>query len=348
MTMEVIYHFVPYGEVLVPEKDTFALDVGMKTVPGVIDHHHPEAEPECTASLLVKHPELIFNHLDPAEFARRRPQERRIKIITHRLPDFDAVASIFICLKLLETGQVDPYLEEIAVYTRMVDSASLPKSLDLTATPYSILRAIFASLKKEGDEGNFERIEEGLRLMHFLYTKSEEGYDIIDNRTLFAAVDRYEKAMKRVEEDYFQYLLELEKFPKLSLYLPSVSGDKKILVDGLICRNPKSFLLREWARRDRNNSPHGEGFGFLLTAFGHHRYILGVDPDRGVNLKGLGDLLNQKEEEKRKSLNRPMTYRWYDGNCPFFNYRIIDSPQDGPALSFQEIVRLVIQFGSSK
>jgi len=346
--MEVSYHFVPYGEVLNPEKDTFALDVGMKTVPGVIDHHHPEAEPECTASLLVKHPELVFQHVDPAEMASRNKAERKLKIITHRLPDFDAVASIFICLKMLETGQVDASLIEIAEYARLVDSASLPKSIDLTATPYSILRAIFATLKKEGDEANYERVEEGLRLMHFLYTKSEEGYEITENRALFAAVDRYEKAMRRVEEDYFQYLLEVHQFPKITLYLPSVSGDRRLPVDGLICRNPKSFLLREWARRDRTNSPHGEGFGFLLTAFGNYRYILGVDPDRGVNLKGLGDLLNQKEEEKRKSLNRPFTYRWYDGNCPFFNFRIIDSPQDGPSLSLHEIVRLVIQFGSSK
>lgn len=346
--MEVTYHFVPYGEVLNPEKDTLALDVGMKTVPGVIDHHHPDAEPECTASLLVKHPDLIFKHVDPAEMAKRRQSDKKLKIITHRLPDFDAVASVFICLKLLETGQVNSSLAEIAEYTRMVDSASLPKSIDLTATPYSILRALFAMMKKEGEESNLDRIEEGLRLMSFLYAKSEEGYEISENRPLFAAVDRYEKAMRRVEEDYFQYLLEAGQFPKLTLYLPSISGNKRVPVDGLICRNPKSFLLREWARRDRVNSPQGEGFGFLLTCFGNYRYILGVDPDRGVNLKGLGDLLNQKEQERRKYANRPFTFRWYDGNCPFFNYRIIDSPQDGPSLSFQEIVRLVIQFGSAK
>lgn len=346
--MEVTYHFVPYGEVLNPEKDTLALDVGMKTVPGVIDHHHPESEPECAASLLVKHPDLIFKHIDPTEIAKRSQSDKKLKIITHRLPDFDAVASIFICLKLLENGQVDSSLANIADYARMVDSASLPKSIDLTATPYSILRAIFAMIKKDGDESNLNRIEEGLRLMSFLYTKGEEGYKISENRPLFAGVDRYEKAMRRVEEDYFQYLLEVDQFPKITLYLPLISGDKRIPVDGLICRNPKSFLLREWARRDRAKSPQGKGFGFLLTCFGNYRYILGVDPDWGVNLKGLGDLLNQKEEEKRKYANRPFTFRWYDGNCPFFNFRIIDSPQDGPSLTFQEIVRLVIQFGSAK
>lgn len=344
--MNVTFRFVPYGEVLFPEKDTVGLDVGLKTVPGVIDHHHPEAEPECTASLLLKHPELILDHIPPAEWSRRQPAERNLKIITHRLPDFDAIASIFITLQLLEKGMVDHSLHVIAAYTKLADSASLPKSIDLTATPYSILRALFAGTKKEADEENRERVEEGLRLLRFLASKIEEGYEIMENRPLFAAVDRYEKAMRRIEEDYFYYLTDLNRATKISLYLPLIHGQGKILVDGLICRQPKSFLFKEWARRDRTNSPRAQGFGFLLTSFGHQRYIMGVDPEIGVNLKGLGDWLNQKEEEKRKALNRPLLFRWYDGNCPFFNFRIIDSPQDGPCLSYQEIVDLVLQFGS--
>jgi len=345
--MNLVFSFVPYGEVLTPEKDTLSLDVGMKTVPGVIDHHHPEAEPECTASLLVKHPELIFDHLDPIEWAKRLDADKKLRFITHRLPDFDAIASIFISLKLLETGQVDTPLAELASYTKLVDSASLPKSIDLTATPYSILRALFAVMRKEGDQGNLQRVDEGLRLMRFLYSKREEGYEFFENRPLFAAVDRYEKAMRRVEEDYFQYLVEVERFIKMTLYLPSVAGDRRIPVDALLCRNPKSFLLREWAKRDLIHSLHGEGFGFILTAFGAHRFILGVDPERGVNLRGLGDLLNEKEAEKRKNNQRPLPFRWYDGNCPFFNFRIIDSPQDGPSLTFQEIVELLLQFGAN-
>ncbi len=345
--MNIHYRFVPYGEVLYPQKDTICLDVGMKTVPGVIDHHHPEAEPECTASLLIKHPNLVWQHINLAEWKNRPSPQRNLWMITHRLPDFDAIASIFIVLQLLELGEVNSSLEEIAAYAKMVDSATLPKLIDLAATPYSIFRAILANLKKEGDEGNLERVEQGLHFIQFLYTKSQEGYDIIENRALFSAVDRYEKAMRRVEEDYFQYLIDVQQGTKLTLYLPSTTDKDKKPIDGLIRRNPKSFLLREWARRDRINSTHGAGFGFLMTCFGQHRYILGVDPEQGVNLKGLGDLLNQREQEKRKAAGRPFTFRWYDGGCPLFNYRIIDSPQDGPELSYQEIVNLLLQFGSS-
>jgi len=61
--MEVTYQFVNYGEDLKPAKGVLVLDVGMKTVPGVIDHHHPEAEVECTASLIAKHPYLVLDHI---------------------------------------------------------------------------------------------------------------------------------------------------------------------------------------------------------------------------------------------------------------------------------------------
>lgn len=111
------------------------------------------------------------------------------------------------------------------------------------------------------------------------------------------------------------------------LYLPGSQGPGPELVDGLVVQNPKSFLLKEWARRDVFNSPLGRGFSFLLTNLGHRRFIIGVDPEAGVNLRGLGSLLNQREKEKRERLGRPVSERWYEGNCPFFDYRIIDSPR---------------------
>ena len=135
------YRFVPYGTRFEAEKNTLVLDVGMKTVPGIIDHHHPDAEPECTASLIVKHPSLVLNHIEKERIAN-------LQFITHRRPDFDAVASIFLSLKLLETGNVDPNMEKIAHYTKLVDSASLPKSWDLPSTPYAILRALFLKIRK--------------------------------------------------------------------------------------------------------------------------------------------------------------------------------------------------------
>jgi hypothetical protein len=76
--MGITFEFVPYGSRLDPQPGTIVLDVGMKMVPGVIDHHQPGAEPECAASLVVKHPGLVLDHIPTAEGL--------VKIITHRTP----------------------------------------------------------------------------------------------------------------------------------------------------------------------------------------------------------------------------------------------------------------------
>jgi len=343
--MEVNYQFVNYGEDLSPEKGALVLDVGMKTVPGVIDHHQPSAEVECAASLITKHPHLVLDHLKKEEWMEKEGEALKLKIITHRLPDFDSVSSIFLALRLLKTGSVDPSMEKISSYARMVDSANLPKEIDLTSTPYSILRALFASIKKEEEENNLERVKEGLKFMNFLHSKSEEGYEIMENRVLFSGIERYERAMQKAKDDYFNYLLDISRAQKFKLFLPLIQEGVKKKVSGLVVKNPRSFLLKEWARRDRENSPLGEGFTFLTTNFGNKRYIIGVDPQKGVNLKGLGDLLNQKEAEKRAQEARPLAFRWYDGNCPFFNFRIIDSPQDGTSLGHEEVVKILLSFG---
>jgi len=342
--MDVIYEFVPYGERFDPQPATIVLDVGMRTVPGVIDHHHPEAEPECTASLIAKHPELVLDHLGlfraPAPGALLPP----LRVITHRFPDFDSLASIFLTLKLLEIGRMNPSLERLARYTCMVDSASLPEEIDLSSTPYSILRALFAGARREEAEINQERVAEGLRFMSFLYAKSEEGYEIEQNRRLFSGIDRFERAMRKVENDYFQYLDDLSRAERIVLDLPLSDRSGRRRVDGLVVRNPSSFLLKEWCRRDLVQSSLGKGFSLLVTNFGGQRYILGVDPRRGVNLRGLGAILNQKEKKAREAQGRPMARAWYVGNCPFFDYRIVDSPQEGTALNHKDVMECLWEF----
>ena len=333
--MEIGFRFVNYGERFEPQPQTLVLDVGMKTVPGVIDHHHPEAEPECTASLIAKYPQFVLEHIKAAY---------PFTIITHRLPDFDSLASIFLATKLLETGRIDASMKKIADYTKLVDSASLPKNLDLSGTPYAILRALFSGSKKSEEVVNRDRLAEGSKFMRLLYGKAEEALDIVENRGLFAGIDRYEQAMRKVEDDYFAYLSDLGRGKTLSLMLPRVDLTGRKKVDGLIVSNPRSFLTKEWARRDKEHPEQGEGFAFLMNSFGNMRFILGVDPEQGVNLKGLGRMLNEKEQEKRAEQEWPMV-SWYEGNCPFFNYRIIDSPQDGTALSHDEIVEVIKAYG---
>lgn len=63
--------------------------------------------------------------------------------------------------------------------------------------------------------------------------------------------------------------------------------------------------------------------------------------------RSLVDWLTQKEAAKKNESGRALNDRCYDGNCPFFNYRIIDSSQDGPSLKYQEIVDTLISFSQN-
>jgi hypothetical protein len=120
--MEITYDFVDYGEDLEPQPGVLVVDVGMRTVPGVIDHHHPDAEPECAASLVVKHPGLVLDHLRPDG----APPPERCHIITHRYPDFDAAAASRGAPA--RDGRVDGAMQDLAAYARSVDSSLPPRS----------------------------------------------------------------------------------------------------------------------------------------------------------------------------------------------------------------------------
>ena len=191
---------------------------------------------------------------------------------------------------------------------------------------------------------NLERVKEGIKFINFLYQKAREGHEITENSLIFSGIDRYEKAMMKIRDDYFNYISDLKSNQKIIITLPLSNGKGVKKVDGLIVRNPKSFLLKEWAKRDFRNTVFKKGFSFLMTNFWNKRYILGVDPESGTYLKGLGDLLNEKEEKKREKLGKSSNSKWYDGNCPFFNFRIIDSPRGGTVLNHQEILETLFDF----
>jgi hypothetical protein len=335
------FKFADYGTPFDPAPDTLVLDVGMKAIPGVIDHHHPEAEAECATSLIAKYPGLVLDHIRPLS----SPAERRLTVITHRLPDFDALAAIFLSLRLIETGRFDPAMTALAAYTKTVDSSTLPPDIDLAATPYAVLRALFAGARKSEEEINRDRLDEGLKFMRFLHARASEGMDIVENKRLFRGLDRYERAVRKVGEDHQYYLSDALRSPKFTLSLPRIDGSGRKTIDGLSVENPHCFLLKEWARRDSTHAPGGRGFSFVMAQYGTSRFILGVDPAAGVNLRGLGSILNEKERTRRAERGNPPGPPWYEGNCPFFGHRIVDAPRDDSRLDPAEVLEAVLTFG---
>ncbi|MDD8026899.1 MAG: hypothetical protein PHI34_10310 [Acidobacteriota bacterium] len=339
--LSVAYQFADYGTVFEPEPGRIVLDVGMRLAPGVLDHHHPEAEPECAAALVVKHPDLVLDWIRPGG----REPEGTLTFVTHRFPDFDALAAIFLAQRLIEQGEIDPAMRTLAAYAQIVDTSSLPPALDLTATPYAVLRALFAGAGDDVEAINRARLAEGLRFMKHLHARAAAGEDLMENPNLFRGIDRFERAVRKVGEDHQNYLADAARSPKFRITLPRLDGSGRQRVDGLNVAGPRCFLLKEWARRDAVYAPDGKGFSFVMSRFGDGRFIIGVDPAVGVNLRGLGGRLNGLERARRAELGRPPGPPWYEGDCVFFQYRIVDSPRDGSVLAPETVFQAVRDFG---
>jgi hypothetical protein len=343
-TTRVEYRFADYGTPFEPCPGRIVLDVGMRLAPGVLDHHHPEAEPECASSLVVKYPRLILDHIRPGG----SEAGESLIFITHRLPDFDALASIFLAARLIEREEIDPGMRALAAYAQIVDSSALPPHLDLAATPYGVLRALFAGPNRSEDEINRERIEAGLKFMRHLHARAAEGDDLLENPGLFRGIDAYERAVRKVGEDHQNYLADAARSPKFRITLPVLEGPGFQTVDGLSVAGPRCFLLKEWARRDAVYAPGGKGFPFVMSRYGEDRFIIGVDPAAGLNLRGLGSVLNRLEQTRRAELGRPPGPPWFDGEGAFFRQRIVDSPRDGSVLDPETVERAVREYGRAE
>lgn len=347
MIRVVRYAFADYGETFEPAPDTLVLDVGMKTVPGIIDHHQPDAEPECAASLAAKYPHLILDHLAP-NGAGAVDTGQHLTIITHRLPDFDSLAAIHISLKILETGRVDDGLRALAAYAKMVDSAAMPKTVNLAGTPYALLRAMFSGSRKSEAEISRDRLLEGLRFMRALHARTSQGFVLLEDESLFAGIDRYDQARRKVRGDYTTYLSDLARGREFKVDLPTADGSGRKTVDGLAVTNPRSFLLKEWAHRDREHPSLGAGYSLIVSSFGDFGLSLGVDPGQGIYLRGLGARIEARERDKRAAGSGAAGAPWYEGNCPLFNYRIIVSPRGGTVLTAAEVMEEVLAFGGGQ
>lgn len=340
-TLRIEYKFADYGTPFETTPGQIVLDVGMGLAPGVLDHHHPGSGADCAASLVVKHPDLVLDHVRPGG----REPEGGLIFVTHRLPDFDALASIFLARRLIEQGEIDPAMRDLAAYTLTVDSSTLPRDLDLAATPYGVLRALFAGAKGDEDEIHRNRIETGLKFMRHLHARAAEGAALMENPDLFRGLDAYEKAVRKVGEDHQNYLADAARSARFRITLPVLEGPGLRTVDGLSVDNPRCFLLKEWARRDAIYAPGGRGFSFVMSRHGEDRFIIGVDPAAGVCLRGLGGIIDGLEHSARTRLGRPLGPPWFEGDNAFFRQRIVDSPRDGSVLSAAEVDRAVRAFG---
>jgi len=348
--------FVSYGSVLAPQPKELAIDVGNRLSPGVIDHHQPGPEDECTTSLILRYPHYVLDHLEgiPVE---------EITVITHVSPDLDAVTAAFFCNALLSNGHLPPFAENIASYVRDVDMGVCVRHPDVLVTVYSIFTSLCELARREGKKKGWSeeetyraQMECGFALWEYAISVIDEQTDLHDSKP-FEQSHPFEEAQDLVMKDYAKYLQDLERSEHAQFSLPFKNGNESGEVDALMVVDPESLLFRLWARGDSHRSPGGKGFAMLAVNYKHKRYIISVDPQSPYYLKGLGELLEKAETTKRKALGKERQGEprpgygspdpWYDGRNTLHNYTIVDTPRCGTVLTWEEIQQIIVRYGKT-
>ena len=345
--------FAGHGGLYQPEPGRLVLDMGNQTVPGVIDHHHDTALPECTATLIVQQPGLVQDHL-----AGRRVEE--VEVWLHRSPDFDAIAGAWLAQELLVHEALPPGAGAVADYALRADMATLPISVHPERTPYGIMAGIYCLLDAQpahaasSEEGQYLRdyraLERGLELMAYLAGAAAHGADLYDP-ALFAGDHPFAAEMRAVADDYNRYLADLAGGRVSTPAIPAQDGSGPQPVDLLTVQDPTSALFKVWARQDRRHAPGGRGFVMTSVQYGATRFVISVDPRAGLWLKGLGAALDRAETARRAVLGQERTGSprpgftnsdpWYDGRAPLYNYTIVDAPRAGTVLTAAEVAAIV-------
>ena len=238
---------MPYGSDLTSEPEKLALDVGNRLCPGVIDHHQPGADDECTTSLILKYPQYVQDHLKDV------PMEE-VTIITHVSPDLDAVTSAFFVHALLSSNHFPPFAEVIASYVRDVDMGICFRHPNTVVTVYSVFTALCELIRKEagvkewsGEDVYRMRMECGFHLWEYVITVMDEQTELHDSK-VFEGDHPFQEAVDMVKEDYASYLQDLKKSTRTRFSLPFKSGEDTGDVDSLFIVDPQSLLFRSWAR----------------------------------------------------------------------------------------------------
>ncbi len=361
-----------------PAPDRLYLDVGNDLRPGVIDHHQRHAYDGSTARLVLSNPDLV------AATVQTRPDPAApFTIVLHEAPDFDSVASTYLAVVLLTTGEFPPGAEALARYADKIDEGSIGHTLSHPFALYAAYMQLLnrhARLGRQADHPYWrECVQQGLNLIAYVLDHSLRAGMALPSVDAFACPDLFD------ERDRRDVLADVERYHRkladpatharvVRLSLPGQFGGR-VDVETLLVRdvqNPddpeRSIFLKDWARSDRERSPNGVGFlglSVFVSESPRHarRCILSVTPDSGASLLGLAGLLDRAESEHRRQeygeddrVSDPATgtrkppragYEnadpWYDGRAHGFT--IVDSPREGTLLSAGEIEAIFLGFG---
>ncbi|GAK54713.1 hypothetical protein U14_06001 [Candidatus Moduliflexus flocculans] len=242
-------------------------------------------------------------------------------------------------------------LQRLAEYTSKVDRACLPHPEWLNVSLYGMFRAHqFLAGRHHGAAcTDLHCVEYGLRVIDAAMFLMEAFPQEEDFASIFRfAPEWFGEERRLLEDDLATYQEDVAL--RSHTYAARVNGLSEPVI-GIWLDHPRSLFFRVWGWNDPN-APNGRGYPFLAIDFstpGKNRYVIGVSPESGTNVNGLGQLLERHEADKRERLGKqrpihPIRYpadnsdSWYFGQG--HNYALVDSPGQGTILSAEEVQKI--------
>jgi hypothetical protein len=364
------------GATLRREQDRFAVGVGNRCVPGIIDHHFDRGmgldwdegggsdlrdgsvdvdvptsggdaptssefegrmSSDCAATLLARYPTLVTNHRLSAPHAT-------VTVVMHAAPDLDAVTSAYFVKTLLEDGKLLPWHHALADYTRRINEGLGPPEGPRDPDSLSMIYVALTETTRDTER----LVERAFALLDDVGAWANEA---VPGSPLLVRQGDWETERILLREQWRLYLRDAGRAQTFRLPLPVPGGSLAPMKDvqGIFIENPECAIFKNLARADGSVLTH-----VAWTA--ERRHIVAVAPDRGVWLRGLGRALEGAEILTRAhSSNLERDWRlgprrwpdvsnadpWYDGRAPLHGYTIVDSPSVGTLLSTKEVMAIV-------
>jgi hypothetical protein len=333
--MNISYDFIPAGSTVSPVIGKIYLDVGNNFCPGIIDNHSSLSPPHCSSYLTCHNPEYV-------KFMAR--ESDKIQIITHKLPDIDAIFSSYIASKIL-TGS-GPTENDFHV-------ADIVDEIDAGKNPFQLFNDsnFFLYFYLFDYKDDLERLNKGYEIFNFLDRGRHTKFEIL-NGVPFEDSRLFSDYKQKFKTDHDRYKMDLARASIVKLILYNIKKGMRLETDVIIVDNPSSLLFKYWSRTDNWNSPRKQGFSAMFIVRDSNRYIISVAPESDYTLRGLGDALERAETNKREKINllRIGTNRagynspdpWYDGRFSLHNYTIIDTPMNGTVLTREKILSIFL------
>lgn len=261
------------------------------------------------------------------------------RLVAPASPTLDDLLAAAFVERLLEGRPLPEGARAFARYAALQREGLQPGEVPLVES----LEGVFLALRNAGGENLTDPAVGGAfarswrRMAEVILAAAEAGRDPF--RTPLFGGEAFARERAFLSQDREVYRQDVLRGERWRVRLPGGPAQ----ASGLLLREPKALLAKQWARRDEA-APVGHAYLFLAVRWGPGSWVFSTDPVQRLSLKPLADALQAAEARRRgaEAGGDP----WFDGQP--FAHTLVASPRSGTKLPESEVLRVVRGFARAR